>query len=211
MASKDAREADARTFMEASADPVGRAPAETTAMASTAPVRATTPVATADGLGLPSLSSAVAVDPPLAPSAACAEGGVEQLAAPLGDLNPREGGRRFDLCLVGDASAALISWVLGVSPQLSFGRRAFHLVPRFRASNGGGGRVRVARCGVRWFEFVSWAVRATVSMPTATCRSSRTVVASASACSPRGRVATNDRYSTCTGRRPNSITRKTGW
>jgi hypothetical protein len=116
VASKDAREADARTFMEVSAKPVERAPAETTAMASTAPVRATTPVATADGLGLPSLSSAVAVDPPLAPSAACAEGGIEQLEAPLGDLNPREGGRRFDLCLVGDASAALISWVPGVSP-----------------------------------------------------------------------------------------------
>ena len=117
MASAGAREADARTFMEVSADPVERAPAETTAMASTAPVRATTPVATADGLGLPSLSSAVAVDPPLAPSAACAEDGIEQLAAPLGDLSPREGGRRFDRCLVGDASAALISWVsAGVSP-----------------------------------------------------------------------------------------------
>ena len=135
-----AREADARTFMDVSADPVERVPAETTTMASTAPVWSTVPVATLGGLGLPSLSLAVAVDPPLAPSAACAEDGIEQLAAPLGDLSPREGGRRFDRCLVGDASAALISWVPGCQPpQLSFGRGPFHPSSGFRASSGGGG------------------------------------------------------------------------
>ena len=67
----------------------------------------------------------------------------------------------------------------------------------------------MARCGVRWFEFVSWAVRAPVSMPTATCRSSRTVVASASACSPESRPTIDIPPAPVDGR-PDSITR-TGW